>query len=86
MFYPREARRYHETIPFEINGLSTMNVEIFGEGTDMKVQINVICSSILDVVAGLLLTIYKGSHAQNKIPPRSSLFSFCDTVNFTLKS
>ena len=37
MFYPREARRYHEVIPFEINGLSTMNVEIFGEGTDMKV-------------------------------------------------
>ena len=37
-FYPREARRYHETIPFEINGLSTMNVEIFGEGTDMKVM------------------------------------------------
>ena len=44
VFYPREARRYHETIPFEINGLSTMNVEIFGEGTDMKVQMNVICS------------------------------------------
>lgn len=38
LFYPREARRYHETIPFEINGLSTMNVEIFGEGTDMKVR------------------------------------------------
>ena len=37
VFYPREARRYHEVIPFEINGLSTMNVEIFGEGTDMKV-------------------------------------------------
>ena len=42
MFYPREARRYHETIPFEINGLSTMNVEIFGEGTDMKVRLHVI--------------------------------------------
>ncbi len=39
VFFPREARRYHETIPFEINGLSTMNVEIFGEGTDMKVQL-----------------------------------------------
>lgn len=37
LFYPREARRYHEIVPFEINGLSTMNVEIFGEGTDMKV-------------------------------------------------
>ena len=42
VFYPREARRYHETIPFEINGLSTMNVEIFGEGTDMKVQLHMI--------------------------------------------
>ena len=42
VFYPREARRYHETIPFEINGLSTMNVEIFGEGTDMKVRLHVI--------------------------------------------
>ena len=36
-FYPREAKKYHEIIPFEINGLSTMNVEIFGEGTEMKV-------------------------------------------------
>lgn len=44
VFYPREARRYQETIPFEINGLSTMNVEIFGEGTDMKVQMIVIFS------------------------------------------
>ena len=47
VFYPREARRYHETIPFEINGLSTMNVEIFGEGTDMKVQLHVMCSEYL---------------------------------------
>lgn len=45
-FYPREVRRYHETIPFEINGLSTMNVEIFGEGTDMKVQLHVICDEL----------------------------------------
>lgn len=36
-FYPREAKKYHEIIPFEINGLSTMNVEILGEGTEMKV-------------------------------------------------
>ena len=47
VFYPREARRYHETIPFEINGLSTMNVEIFGEGTDMKVRLHVIVVSDL---------------------------------------
>jgi len=40
LFYPREAKRYHEIIPFEINGLSTMNVEIFGEGTDMKVGLH----------------------------------------------
>ncbi|XP_068693384.1 hydrocephalus-inducing protein homolog [Montipora foliosa] len=38
-FYPREARKYHEIIPFEINGLSTMNVEILGEGTEMKVEV-----------------------------------------------
>ena len=37
LFYPREPKYYHVIIPFEINGLSTMNVEIFGEGTDMKV-------------------------------------------------
>lgn len=38
LFYPREAIHYHKTIPFEINGLSTMNVDVFGEGTDMKVR------------------------------------------------
>ena len=41
LFYPREARYYHEVIPFEINGLSTMQVEIHGEGTDMKVGLPV---------------------------------------------
>lgn len=41
LFYPREAKQYHMVIPFEINGLSKMNVEIFGEGTDMKVRIYV---------------------------------------------
>lgn len=38
LFYPREAKRYNMVIPFEINGLSKMNVDIFGEGTDMKVK------------------------------------------------
>jgi len=37
LFYPRETKQYHMVIPFEINGLSKINVEIFGEGTDMKV-------------------------------------------------
>ena len=41
LFYPREARYYHEVIPFEINGLSTMQVKIHGEGTDMKVGLPV---------------------------------------------
>mgnify|MGYP001793022418 CR=1 FL=1 len=41
VFYPREAKHYHEVIPFEINGLSTMLVDIRGEGTDMKVSYNI---------------------------------------------
>lgn len=45
VFYPREAKKYHEVIPFEINGLSTMNVEIFGEGTEMKVMYFTQCTA-----------------------------------------
>ena len=41
VFYPRESRKYHEIIPFEVNGLSTVKVELFGEGTDMKVSYTV---------------------------------------------
>ena len=36
-FYPRDLKRYHAKIPFEINGLSTMFVDITGQGTEMKV-------------------------------------------------
>uniref|UniRef100_F6WJJ0 HYDIN axonemal central pair apparatus protein n=1 Tax=Monodelphis domestica TaxID=13616 RepID=F6WJJ0_MONDO len=38
-FYPREAIAYNEIIPFEINGLSKVNVEIQGKGTEMKVSV-----------------------------------------------
>ena len=37
-FYPREARKYKETIVFEVNGLSREKVDILGIGTEMKVQ------------------------------------------------
>ncbi|XP_071959113.1 hydrocephalus-inducing protein homolog isoform X2 [Antedon mediterranea] len=38
-FYPRDATKYHETIPFEVNGLSRQNIEIFGHGTEMRVEV-----------------------------------------------
>ncbi|XP_043935458.1 hydrocephalus-inducing protein homolog [Protopterus annectens] len=38
-FYPREAMQYHETIIFEINGLSRQNVEVLGQGTEMKLEV-----------------------------------------------
>lgn len=56
LFYPRESRRYHEIIPFEINGLSTMNVEIFGEGTDMKVSCSIWVVN-LDLFMGVEITV-----------------------------
>jgi hydrocephalus-inducing protein len=37
-FYPREAVKYHESILFEINGLSKQAVDIYGQGTEMKVS------------------------------------------------
>lgn len=37
LFYPREYKDYHEVIPFEINGLSTITVDVFGQGTEIKV-------------------------------------------------
>ena len=46
LFYPREAKRYHQIIPFEINGLSTVNVEVSGEGTDMKVKVHYVTTNI----------------------------------------
>ncbi|XP_029465095.1 hydrocephalus-inducing protein homolog [Rhinatrema bivittatum] len=38
-FYPREAIQYHETLSFEINGRSQQTVEIFGQGTEMKIEV-----------------------------------------------
>ncbi|ELT89592.1 hypothetical protein CAPTEDRAFT_222082 [Capitella teleta] len=38
-FYPREACKYHVTLPFEINGLSKQSVEIYGLGTEMKIEV-----------------------------------------------
>lgn len=37
-FYPREAKKYNEIVTFEINGLSKQDVEIRGQGTEMKVR------------------------------------------------
>ena len=37
-FYPREPIKYKETVTFEINGLSKQNIEISGQGTEMKVS------------------------------------------------
>ena len=36
-FYPREPIKYKETVTFEINGLTKQNIEISGQGTEMKV-------------------------------------------------
>ncbi|XP_033625714.1 hydrocephalus-inducing protein homolog [Asterias rubens] len=38
-FYPREAIKYREMVIFELNGLSRTQVEILGEGTEMRVEV-----------------------------------------------
>ena len=38
-FYPREAREYHETVRFHINGLYNVAVNIAGEGTPLRVDL-----------------------------------------------
>lgn len=38
-FYPREQKVYRETIPFEIDGLTIVNVIIEGEGVDFRVEL-----------------------------------------------
>ena len=38
LFYPREVKRYHDVIPFEINGLSQVTVDVFGQGTEIQVR------------------------------------------------
>ena len=37
LFYPRELKLYNETVAFELNGLSVVNVQITGRATEMKV-------------------------------------------------
>ena len=38
-FYPREQKAYKEIIPFEIDGLTIVNVMIEGEGVDFRVEL-----------------------------------------------
>ncbi|XP_059848459.1 hydrocephalus-inducing protein homolog isoform X2 [Hypanus sabinus] len=38
-FYPREPIRYKEKVTFAMNGLSYQNVQILGQGTEMKVEV-----------------------------------------------
>ncbi|XP_053255366.1 hydrocephalus-inducing protein homolog [Podarcis raffonei] len=38
-FYPREAISYHEVITFEINGVLQRNIEVFGKGIEMKIEV-----------------------------------------------
>ena len=39
LFYPRAVTKYREVVSFLINGLSTVDVVIEGEGTELKVTI-----------------------------------------------
>lgn len=45
-FYPREAKKYNETMTFEINGLSRQSVQVMGTGTEMKVRCDTVTASI----------------------------------------
>eukprot|EP01105_Mastigella_eilhardi_P014617 TRINITY_DN3328_c0_g1_i10.p1 TRINITY_DN3328_c0_g1~~TRINITY_DN3328_c0_g1_i10.p1 ORF type:complete len:4822 (+),score=1153.45 TRINITY_DN3328_c0_g1_i10:606-14468(+) len=38
-FYPKAAVKYREVVPFKINGLNTVNVEVTGEGVEVKVEV-----------------------------------------------
>ncbi|KAK9824158.1 hypothetical protein WJX72_008157 [[Myrmecia] bisecta] len=38
-FTPHEARAYHETLPFHINGLYTLNIIVKGEGSPLKIDL-----------------------------------------------
>ena len=38
-FSPKEAKRYTDTIPFEVNGLYTVNVSLSGLGTQLKLSL-----------------------------------------------
>lgn len=36
LFYPKGESKFRELIPFDINGLHTVNVEVLGEGIRVK--------------------------------------------------
>ncbi|XP_035827636.1 hydrocephalus-inducing protein [Aplysia californica] len=38
-FCPRQPIKYHETVVFEINGLSKQKVEFYGTGSEMKIEV-----------------------------------------------
>ncbi|XP_067905917.1 hydrocephalus-inducing protein homolog [Heterodontus francisci] len=39
VFYPREPIKYQEVVTFEINGLTQQSIKIFGQGTEMKIEV-----------------------------------------------
>lgn len=42
-FYPRELAKYKDVVQFQINGLSTHDVTVTGDGTEMRVSDTVMC-------------------------------------------
>ena len=48
-FFPREPIKYKEVVTFEINGLSKQNIEICGQGTEMKVIRYRILYTVIDL-------------------------------------
>jgi len=46
-FYPAKPIAYHETVTFEINGLTQQSVEIKGKGAEFKVDCFVVLSNCL---------------------------------------
>ena len=69
-FYPREPIKYKETVTFEINGLSKQNIEISGQGTEMKV-----CSISWE-------NLSLGVWDQLRIKPASSNSKTCQRLGF----
>ena len=46
-FYPRQCIKYNELVNFQINGLSCQEVQITGEGTELRVRLPVLTSFIV---------------------------------------
>lgn len=44
-FYPRETVPYHDVVTFLVNGLSKREVEVKGEGTEMRVKFSLLISA-----------------------------------------